>query len=356
VLLGCGAVLGLLIVVAIGLVAFGVHWFTTPGRQIPTAVVVGPESAGEVRLARLGADPGMRALIQSYLEEVEAAAERHGDGEPAFLRSLRDLHRAQTGMTLAQWLPSESTLSFELRPEDDGMGVAAAFNFPAYVRPIRAFLEHTAKSDPHVKFEARGSHTLIRFRSGFGLCFAGGTLLVADRVERLRPILDRVEQRPPPTASRSSELRDLEGRFDAYGVMGRPESARLFIEGLLPAPSEPLATQAALEGLQRTRFGLDVVSADRAEAWLELVYGDATAAQAAEPAVAEALAEIATLAQGHALRLETRVERAGDRLAVPLHFDGLVAALRSSLATRAEQAPEPARDVEDAEGLDESRP
>src|SRR5688572_24069251 len=129
--IGCGAIAALGAVILFVAFGAGMYWLISPGAQVPTAVVIGPESTGVMRCDDLAADPGARALVVNLFESLQKAGDRQAE-MPAFLRSMQEWNRAQTGHQLMQYMPSEVTMSLE--PDlEAGYQAVTAVNFRAYV-------------------------------------------------------------------------------------------------------------------------------------------------------------------------------------------------------------------------------
>lgn len=254
------------------------------------------------------------------------------------------------GNSLAQWLPDEATLSFEPDPADGQMHWIAALNFHAYVRPMRAVFERTLKGKPGVTTERHGDHTILRLDGGraLALCFADGTLLVSDRVELLRSVLDRFSQPASLAVPAPPETPALPGEWDSWGAMTAAASARMLVTGLLAAGGyTPEEQPPQVEQLVGARFGLDVVSADEMKALLHLFYASEAAASEAAPIVQTSLDEIGRRAEANGFQLRSSQRGDGPRLEVELQLGGLTEAMERRL--RKGEA-EPTREREGGSG------
>jgi len=354
-LLGCAALLGLGLLVGAGLAVYGMFWVMTPGAQAPTSVVVGPSSAGVVRLNRAAGDAGVQALFRRFMLELQHAT-RHAGGRklPAWLEALQSWQAKQQSQNMALWLPSEGTLSLERGPADEPARPVVALNFRRFIRPMAFMFEQLAKRDPKVRVQRHAGHEVISFPHGGGLCFADSTLLFAERVEALFPVLDRLGQ-PPSAAPLLGDLQRLSDRWDLAGSLPNRDAAATLLAALLhaarPAPAadqgddeqEPLADDGrdALLAAESLRFGLDVRSADELQGMLDATYTDADAAQAAQAALAAALLELQRKAVAADLRLTVTPRSEGRELRLEAQLSGVEAAISRWLAdttARAEDA------------------
>src|SRR6185503_4405523 len=186
VFLGCAIAALAMGLVSIVVVGSAVWWAVSPGRQLPTAMAVGPATGGVVRFGDLGADDGMSTFIATFLEESERAR----PGNPDLPPWMRTWLRSSRAEGFKQWLPREGTLSLE-RTADGLLHPVAALNLRTYVRPMRIFME---KMGDDRRVATRSQHrgeTLVVFEGGTTLCFVGGTLLVSGDADLVRGVLDR---------------------------------------------------------------------------------------------------------------------------------------------------------------------
>ena len=313
--------------------------------------VIGPESTGAVRLERPGSDPGVRALTFKLFREIQKQADR-GRQPPDFLRVLQGWQQAQAAEGLAQWLPDDATLSLERIAGEEVPHIVLAVNFRRFVRPARLMVEKLASQDPGVARLRHGAHEIIRFKQGVSLCFAGGTVLVSDRIELLRAVLDRLDGSLKQTTPLRSAVGGLAGSWDLYGVMERAGEAQFVALALLdtptgePAPDE--ATMLVFQALEKARFGVDVVSASELKGFLALTYADAEAAGQAEGGLKRRLEALAERAAEIGMRLEHRTSLMGAELRTEVELAGLDTLVEYwvSRSTRAERG----RESEDSPG------
>jgi hypothetical protein len=328
ILIGCALAFGAVLLVGFALAIYGVYWAVSPGRQVPTMAVVGPDSVGVVRLDRASTDAGMQDLLQEVMTAIQRAQLAAEQGKvPPFIEGLKRWQLAQPSGGYGMWLPAEATLSLEPRGEDDEPRWVVAVNFRHFVRPVRTMIEQSVGSDPKTRVIVHRENRILAPRSGPAVCFTGGTLLVADRAERLTALLDRVdaagEASPPPPPA----LRDLTGRWDVVGALDRPEEARSF--------AAPLLGEDVPDALTRIRFGLDVETADAVRGRADFELDSEDAALRAQPAFAAALAEWERRAREEAgLDLSFEQSLEGGRLRV----DAAVAGLRAGIARWAARA------------------
>jgi hypothetical protein len=334
ILIGCGFALALAALAVFGLVAWGLYWAVSPGRQLPTAIVVGPQTTGVVRFGDLAADPGATAFLATLMEETEK-----GDGGPDLPPWAKAWLSRSRADAIKQWLPREGTLSFERDPEG-AVHPVAALNFRVYVRPIRALIERMA-DDRRVATRVRhGGETIVVFSGGTALCFVGGTLLLSDDAGLVRSVLDRAAApgSPPPTLP--AELTRLTGGWDSSGVMSQPETAGALVARVFDAGEAPddLAPAGA-------RFGIDAQPGDEVRAFLDLAFPSDADAEAAGPAVDAAFQDARRRAEAAGVRLRLGQRRQGARLVIDVEAGGLAAALgRHTAATSRERREHPPRE------------
>ena len=276
---GCAIAFGVVLLAAVGCGLYGLYWFFSPGRQMPTSLVVGPASVGVVRMERGDTDPGMQALAEEAMDALQRAQVAAGEGTvPPFLQRMREWQLAQSRNNLGMWVPREATLSLEPGGEEGEARPVAAINFHGLVRPMGMFIQHLLKNEHGTRVVAHGDQEVLVVSRSAALCFAEGTLLFGSDAGSLVSVLNRWDRwgrgtpaEPPPFAA----VRDLGGRYDVYGAFQRPEEARTFL-GLLASaagvPADPERDHAWADGLSRARFAVDVRSADEVQALAELVY------------------------------------------------------------------------------------
>ena len=320
ILIGCALAFGVALLIGFALAVYGVYWAVSPGRQVPTMGVVGPDSVGAVRLDRASTDPGMQDLVQEVMMAIHRAQlEAQRDTLPPFLEGLRRWQLAQPSGGFGMWLPAEATLSLEPRGDDDEPGYVIAVNFRHFVRPVRTMIERSLAGEPGTRVVVHRDSRILVQRGGSAVGFAGGTLLFADRAARLTAMLDRMAvaggSPPPPPA-----LRDLSGRWDLIGALDRPEEARTFA-AIAAVEDVPL-------GLTRVRFGLDVETADAARGVADFEFESADAARSAEPVLTASLVERGERAQREwDLDLSHRHRLEGRRVHLEVNLSGLRGAI-----------------------------
>lgn len=264
-LLGCGAIVLLLVLAAVG----GCFWLRDPGEQIETTTIVSRDSIGALQLEDPAADEGTAALLEAFMRELQA-----GDDQ----RLPVWFPRRQRGAgDMGPVLPTSITVTLEDIAGADRPAVLAAINFRGWVRFFKLLFERfeADADDP----DYRG-HRLISTDGDFFIVFHDGTVLVSDRSEALRLAVDRILDGGTPTTGTAAALPLPAGTlpvgdWDALGGL-RNDGGRL--DALLAhqgdtaddgskgaEPRLDLGPGAALG------FGIDVESADRARATLRLV-------------------------------------------------------------------------------------
>ena len=132
---------------AIGLVAafvaggFGLWWAMTPGEQVSTEGVMGPECEAAIWVGDLASDDQAILAVGHALEELQRANRaRRSQRLPESVRWLEGLEGAgrHDREALGMFLPSEATIALE--PRAGAAAYVAAVNFRAYTRMVKAAL------------------------------------------------------------------------------------------------------------------------------------------------------------------------------------------------------------------------
>jgi hypothetical protein len=332
--IGCGLALGLGLLVGIGLAIYGVYWLLSPGRQMPTALVVGPRSVGVVRLERGDTDAGMRELVQETMLAIQRAQlAAQEDRIPPFLRRIQSWQLGHSRNEMAAWMPREATLSIEAGPEGERESVVAAINMQRFVRPLGMVFGRMIKGEPGTRVEPHGEHELIVNPGGSAVSFAEGTLLFGSSAASLGAVLDRWDH--GAGAALPAAVTDLAGRFDVYGTLDRPEDAQawlglfatLVFEGEHRDAAE--AARLAIARVRSLRFGLDARNADEAQAFVELVYETPEAARDAEAGIAALLSEMQARAKANRASMAVRPSREGPRVRAEIGLTGIESAIQA---------------------------
>lgn len=326
-LVGCAVGGGLLVLAGFAAFAFGLYWLLGPGRQAPTAAVVGEQSAGVIHVGDLAADPGARALLGDFMARAQAAP-----GGSPLPQWMRNLQAAQARQGISQWLPREATFSFEPR-EDEALGMSAAVNLRGMVQPIRLAMSQALAREKGSTVSKHGRHELIGLaKSGTAVCFMDGTIVLAPDVERLAAAIDRLEPAVEQGAPAEAPERALAGAWDVRGWLDGPLAERM-LAGLLAGRGEGLATALELAdgpalppGLRSLRFGLDVRTSSDAEAALDLRFASEADASAAEQPLTAALQGRLAQEPGLTAAVTPRLDGARLRLDVALQdLDEMIA-------------------------------
>ena len=333
--IGCAGTAVLFGVGVLALLCGGMYWVVSPGRQVPTAVVIGPESAGVMRADDIATDPGTRALLLRFLQAAENAGRQKRADLPPLLRRMQEWNQANASRSLAQWIPREITISYEPDPRH-GLHAVTALNFPMYVRPMRAFVERLLASERAVRKTEHGGHTILTLPDGTSMCFVDATFVFGGGPEQIRAVIDRAA-RAGDTVPLPAAVTSVPGEWDLRAALARPETA-VEVAVLLLATSG-VDPQAAT-GVTAARYGLDAVTADRSRAWLELTYPDADAAREALPVWENAVQGLADNTRPWGLRLEGSPRVEETQLVITVQIDGVETALDRWMAQSMKQAPD----------------
>jgi hypothetical protein len=330
---GCAIAFGVLLLIGVAFGVYGLYWFFSPGRQMPTSLVVGPASVGVVRLERGDTDPGIQALAEEAMAAMQRAQVAAGEGTvPPWVQRLREWQLAQSRNNLGMWVPREVTLSLEPGAEEGEARAVAAINFHGLVRPVGALVGRLLKKERGTRVVPHGDHEVLVVSDRAALCFAEGTLLFGSDAGSLVAVLDRWGRGAAAAPPLPAAVRDLAGRFDVYGALERPEEARAFL-GLftssLRQPLDPERGRPWIDGLERVRFALDVRSSDEVQALAELVYESPESARKARDGLVEMMSDLRQRAVDNGLTLKGGPARTeGALVKVDLELLGIRAGLR----------------------------
>jgi hypothetical protein len=330
VVVGCGLAFGLVMLVGFGLALYGLYWAFSPGRQMPTALAVGPRSVGVVRLERGDSDRGMQELVETLIGAIQRAQLAAEDGKvPPFLQSMRRWQLAQSGSNLGMWIPREVTLSIEAGPEAEERRMVAAVNMRSLVRPMGLMIEHMVKREPRARVVTHSGHEVVVSSGGSAVSFAEGTWLFGSGASEVETLLDRWARSPATAPRLPASIEDLGGRFDVYGALQRAEEARPLLALVVAVAGQEERDGSATSGLTGARFGVDARTADEAAVLLELTYESPEAAQEAERTLAGLFSELQARvgAKGAAMDVEPRLE--GSRLSVDIGISRLESAIQA---------------------------
>ncbi len=253
-LIGCGGLALLAVLAMVG----GCMWMASPGEQIDTDHITGPESLGSAELGDMIEDEGMQKLLETVIQELD---EQDRKNLPAWFprqkRSVSDFGAV---------LPTSITFTLEDLPGNEDPAIVAAINFRGWVRPFKFAIEQMTESEEGAQ-SYRGNRILAMGDRAFA-SFQKGTLLVASTLPALQLVLDRLLDGTTTGARPLPDDALPTGEWDATGGM-RNDNGRL--DALLASLDDSGEAEALYLGDDATLgFGLDVVDADRARGSVQL--------------------------------------------------------------------------------------
>lgn len=217
-LLGCGV--GCLGLVVIGVVLFsiGAYYMVSPGAQIATDTIVGPESQAVFRLYGGRQDSQLGSLLVMMVNEIQRADRQN---MPEGLQWLSGLGNQSQAKELERWVELEATVTME--EGELGLEPVAAVNLPLYARLARWAITWTGTATPYAGYtyyRYPDRNNPLRERNEPVFAFADNTLIVAGDRRSMEAVLNRLAsdgpvELPPTLEEPLSRLHD---QWDFYGV------------------------------------------------------------------------------------------------------------------------------------------
>ncbi len=339
--IGCGAVLIVLIVAITGLY----FWAVSPGAQIPTQRVLGPESLAFLRIEKIGYDEGFQSLAAEILLDIQdTEIQRTARQVPFYLQWLNQAQRstpAEVIRNLERDLPTDITLTVEAAPDSQTPVVAAAVNLSRYPRLLRWTFYWIAGQFSSEMQDFPGK-----------VEFVENTAVWAQTPETMRIVLDRTVQVSPKAGASTQILQLLQSadpRWDLYlaaenreGLM--QEAARLLQQLPEDFPldvSPALADQ--LPSLESFWLGVDIASKELVEVQWEVTAKSELEARKWAALIQE-FARINQPGPDNPLRMESSVLREGSRVSLQLRFSEVATAVVQLAAQAQAKAEERARE------------
>jgi hypothetical protein len=340
ILLGCAVAFGVVLLVAFGLFAYGFYWFFSPGRQMPAAAVVGPDSVGAIRVDDASRDPGMQALLGKFLAEMQRMQSRSSP-LPSGLEWIREWRSAQARGGVEAWLPREAMVSLEPAPGEEEAHLVAALNMRRLVRPIGFGLRWAMGHDPSVTSTSYKGYPLLVPPKGPVFCFADGTIVMGSRREAVTGALDRLDRPMRPGPSLADQLQGFAGHWDVYGTLARGREAQGFMTALVETAQGPEGddkANAPLLAVEGVTFALDVRTEDETRYFLRARFPSGPAAGAALPAFQGLVDQAAGRARSRGLELQATIGAEGPEVVVQGGLSGISAAIERWFEDMARQA------------------
>lgn len=310
-LLGCGV--GCLGVSVIGVILFSIaaYYAVSPGEQIDTRLIAGPESRAVLRLYGGRPDSQLAPFLVMVMTEAQRA-DRNNQNLPEPLKWLADANDAQQAQQLEQWLDLEATVTFEegrLGPQP-----VAAINLPVYARAARWALSLLFTPVSHAGYhyyQIDPNHPAV-------MSFAENTMLWAADEQSLKVVLDRLSsgQTSPLPPAFQEPLAELEGRWDFYGVGDRSA-----------IPTDRLDDDD-VERVEGWDLGLAAAGEESVEGRFTIYFVDSQAALDAEPRLQQHLRSRQEDLRQDGLTTTFQVRRLGSQVVI----DFSLLSLRSYLA------------------------
>ena len=344
ILLGCAVVFGVFLLVGMGLAAYGFYWFFSPGKQMPAAAVVGPDSVGAIRVDDASRDPGMQALLGKLLAEMQQVQSR-ASPLPSGLEWIRAWQSAQARSGVEAWLPREAMVSLEAAPGEEEAHLVAALNMRRLVRPIALGMRWAMEHDPQVTSTSYRGHRVLVLPKGPVFCFADGTILIAGRREAMASALDRLTGPTLNGRSLADQLQGFAGHWDVYGTLARGREAQSLVTAVVKTALGPEAEVDArltpLAAVERVTFAVDVLTEDETRYFLRAAFPSATAAAEAQRAFESLLETAGDRARSRGLELRATTGTEGPEVVVQGGLSGLSAAIERWSEALAREAARP---------------
>lgn len=268
--IGCGA---FVIVVAVALTGL-YFWAVSPGPQIPTERVLGPESLAYLRIDHLSHDEGFQSLTADILLAMqEEQIERSREELPAALAWLNRFQRSSPQEVVADLkrdLPTDITVTVESPPGAQEPAFAAAVNLSRYPRLIRLFFTWIAEDF---------ANRIREEFPGAGLEFVENTAVWAQTPEVMTVVMDRAKGSVSARGASTEILRLLQTgseRWDIHAAAENREGLMLHLQqwlGKLPEdfPLQfPAETAVLLPSARTVQLGTDIVSRELIRIELEV--------------------------------------------------------------------------------------
>jgi hypothetical protein len=313
--IGCG------VLVLLGVIGGGITtwWFVRPGNQRPTEAVVSRQATGAFTVGDLGADPGVSALLDSFLLETQRQQQRD---MPPWLRQMQQMGQAGSSPSagLRMFLPRKATVSLEPSTTgSDQPAVVVALN----PRGLTRLIDTIMSRGDSVEGEHRG-HEVLRVGAGAWASVLEGTILIASEEPALRAGIDRMLAGGGAVAAAPAPDLGLPKRpWDLSGIVeGDDDELAHVLWGDEPPP----------QGVTQAHFGFDVATRDTAVGRVVVDCESPAVAEAAALALdRRALERSASLAgRGLALRATSRID--GSRAVLDWDLSGIDTALAGWIA------------------------
>lgn len=282
--LGCAAAVAAFLLVAFGLMAFGLWWAMSPGKQYDTRRLASAETVMVVHTGDVLEDEGVRALLDALWAAFQEMGrlQRNQEGMPEALEWLDDFNASMQPSgsdSVAVYVPSEATLTFEPASDGEGLALLVAINFQNFVRPIRfAVEEFAADGEGAITHDVAGC-TMFEVETDFYIGFAAGTLLMGTDLAVLEAAIGRMDvEDDAPHADAAVRVEEDRQRWVVAGA-GGPGNLRDLLETVLDEELEDVEdfsgwVSEVPERFTALRAGIQPVGADRIDAWAEIESDD----------------------------------------------------------------------------------
>jgi hypothetical protein len=328
IVIGCGAlaVIGLVALVLAG--GFGFWWAMTPGEQVSTQRVMGPECEAALAVGDIASDEQATLAVARLFEELQRASRaRRRRRMPESMRWLEGF--GQGGRidrrSLEMLLPSEATVALDLGGESPSF--TAAVNFRAYTRMVKAmfgFAGARRVPTPEGELYTTSTRRVDPEEAGaFG--FYKGTLLFSDRLEAARRAMRRLAGDAAPGASASDLAARLRALQTGDGLVVGVARAGALRRQVVAEERPGLA--ALLEGARWVDLSLRIISADEIAGTTAIEHASMLDAQQAPARVAALSAAWQHELADDGLFLTALTETVGARSESHWRLTGLEAAL-----------------------------
>jgi len=228
VLIGCGIGCGVIVLLSLLIGGLTVWWILTPGDQVSTTRILGPDSLGAIKVRNISENQGVMEFITFFFQEAQKYEDRGSSAElPQFIEKIRQYQ--QSRQNPAQWLKYLAPREITLSVNSDDLGTAhfvVAANLNMGARMVKTAFkifssvdeenEENIISTPNgdlIKLDDRDPETGTKINKGV-VGFHKGTILFSDDITSAKSGLERLVH-----GDDSGELRiSLEEPFDALKV------------------------------------------------------------------------------------------------------------------------------------------
>ena len=310
------------------LTAFGLYWLFSAGEQVPSSIVIGPESTAYTHFAPASDDEGVPALANSVGVAIDRARRNRQLGANAnkVMRYLERLEQGQGQPAYDAFVPKDFAFSFEPSGGGTQSGVVAV-NFDGFGGLVKIMYKLLVasmnESGAGGSVIEHGQYEIVQTDEAL-FCLVGATIFLSEDLELLQRTLDRVaagaRMAPKPEMYTMSRLlargHDLHAVLDAAGKEGVPAGLDMLFEVPLP-----------MHEVQHIGLGMDVQSDQQARGKLLLQCAGVDGANLLTAALTEQKEVLVDLFESRGLGLSYESRLQGNTVYVDYTMTGLAGAV-----------------------------